>query len=169
MKEVQIYRDSGPIDISIIEAFEKKAGYCLPQSYRVLISSHDWLYPVQNTFTFINIYGHHDSRDISFYGYGDEPIRHGEGIIYNQDFDVYGCEGIVAFGCSANGDYICFDYRHEPRTCEPRVVLMYHDDYIEDENGKANMVVNDVASSFDGFINILYKYEEERINVGCHD
>lgn len=161
MKKIDVSSDGGSVDISMIAAFEKKAGNCLPQSYKVLISSHDWLYPVQNTFNFINIYGHHDSRDISFYGYGEESIRHGESIIDHQDFDVYGYEGIVAFGCSANGDNVCFDYRHDPKTCEPRVVLMYHDDYIEDENGKAHMVVNDVASSFEEFIDILYKYEEE--------
>ncbi len=161
MNNIDVSSDDGSVDIAVIESFEKEIGYCLPQNYKVLIASHDWLYPAQNSFDFINVYAQQDSRDIAFFGYGKEATRYSENITDNQDFDVYGYEGIIAFGCSANGDYICFDYRHDPKTCEPRVVLMYHDDYVEDANGNAHMVVNDVAPSFEAFIDMLYKYEDE--------
>lgn len=161
MKNIDVSSDDGSLDIEVIEGFEKKIGYCLPRSYKDIISKHDWLYPVQNIFDLATLDGRQSNRDVSFYGYGEKSTRYSENIADNQDFDVYGYEGIIAFGCSANGDYICFDYRHDPKTCEPSVVLMYHDDYIEDERGNAHMVVNEVASTFEAFIDLLYKYEEE--------
>lgn len=161
MKNSDIYEDYGSVDIAVIEDFEKKIGYCLPTSYKELISSHDWLRPEQNTFAFINLYGEKDDRDVNFYGYKSGFSLASRTIEHHQDFDVYGYEGIVAIGFSANGDHICFDYRHDPKTCEPRVVLMYHDDYVEDATGNAHMVVNDVAPTFEAFIDMLYKYEDE--------
>lgn len=92
MNNIDVSSDDGSVDIGVIESFEKKIDYCFPLNYKILISNHDWLYPVQNTFDFINIYGQHDSRDISLYGYGDESARYHENIVDNQDFDVYGYE-----------------------------------------------------------------------------
>jgi hypothetical protein len=68
---------------------------------------------------------------------------------------------IVPFGYSANGDYICFDYRHDPTTTEPHVVLMYHDDYVADKEGNTKMVVNFVAPNFEAFVDLLYEYIDE--------
>lgn len=160
MTHIDVYRDYGSVDLHLIDVFEDGIGYCLPVSYKELISNHDWLRPEQDAFDFINIYGEKDSCDISFYGYKSGFSIASRTIGHHQDFDVYGYEGIIAFGSSGGGDYICFDYRHDPKTCEPRVVLMYHDDYVEDANGNAHMVVNDVAPSFEAFIDLLYKYED---------
>lgn len=157
MKNIEVNHDRGFVDMALIEIFERKIGYCFPEAYKQLTSQHNNLYPEQDSFNFINIYSEEDEREIAFYGYGEWPI---ESIEQAQHSDVYSYEGIVTFGRSANGDHVCFDYRHDPKTCEPRVVLMYHDDYVEDANG-AHMVVNDVAPTFEAFIDMLYKDEEE--------
>ena len=56
---------------------------------------------------------------------------------------------VIAFGISANGDYICFDYRKCNEN--PCIILMYHDDFYEDENGDTKMVTSHIADSFDAF------------------
>ncbi|MEV9615620.1 hypothetical protein [Aliarcobacter butzleri] len=55
---------------------------------------------------------------------------------------------------------MCFNYRDNPRTDNPKIVLVYHDDYIENEDGTSHMVVNFVANSFEEFIDMLYEYKE---------
>jgi len=62
---------------------------------------------------------------------------------------------VIAFGLCANGDYICFDYRKAREN--PSIVVMYHDDFYEDENGNTKMVINDVADNFDDFLAMLHE------------
>lgn len=73
-----------------------------------------------------------------------------------QDNDVLGYYKVIVFGNTARGDYIAFDYRKNPATDEPLVVIMYHDDYVEDENGDSKMHVIKVADTFDEFLNLLH-------------
>ncbi|MDR1163471.1 MAG: SMI1/KNR4 family protein [Candidatus Accumulibacter sp.] len=158
MRHLNVLWNEGSIDISVIERFERKIGYRFPENYKQLLSAHDGLMIKEDTFKFKNIYGKEDIRDVAFYGYGPTCI---EKIENSQNFDIYGYEGIVAIGRSANGDHICFDYRHEPTTTEPHVVLMYHDDSIIDENGNEKMVVNFVAPNFEALVDLLYEPDDE--------
>jgi hypothetical protein len=152
MKNIEIYRDRGQIDIRELNEFEQLIGYRLPQTYKDLLSKHNALYPRDRNFKFIDrSSGKPNSRDITFHGFGD-LLPEGQRIANAQDHDVYGHEGLVTFGMSANGDYICFDYQHDPRTDEPKIVVMFHD--YADENKK--MLVNFVADSFEEFMGSLY-------------
>ncbi len=166
MKDFTIYRDKGSIDNEVINEFENKIGFCLPQSYKELISKHDGLRIVENSFDFVNIYGKKDERDLNFLSFQPIDTKYSPKGYYipMEDFQVsecdYGIKGLVAFGDCANGDRICFDYRNNPKTCNPKVVLVYHDDYTENENGTTSMTVNFVANSFEEFIDILYDDKE---------
>lgn len=159
MQHINVLTDHGSVAAWVIEAFENDIGYCLPKEYKKLISQHNALHPIQSSFNFINYLGEIEEGGIGFCGYGDWPVPE---LIQNaQDYSVYGYENIVTFGHRGNGDHICFDYRHDPETCEPKVVLMYHDLYANDTNGNPKMIVNHVADSFEAFVDMLYEYKEE--------
>lgn len=155
--EIEVFVDSGNVDISIIDHFEAKVSYFFPESYKRLLSKHNELYPENCDFRFFNeTEGVWECRDVTFLGYGP-TITNASRIDRFQDHDVYGHDGIVVIGCSANGDYICFDYRSDPQTANPPVVVMFHDYYNEDKK----MLVCSVANTFEEFINSLYKAEED--------
>jgi cell wall assembly regulator SMI1 len=155
MKDIGMLWDEGPGEISTIEQAERLIGYRFPNEYKQLMVLHDQLTPKLNFFKFINIYGKKDERDITFFGYKENS----EKLLDSQDFDVYGYDEIVAIGSSGNGDYICLDYRHDPKTNEPQVVLMYHDDFVIDHEGNRKMAINFVAPNFAAFVDILYESE----------
>ncbi|MDO6643015.1 SMI1/KNR4 family protein [Acinetobacter guillouiae] len=73
-----------------------------------------------------------------------------------QDNDGLGYDKVIVFGNTARGDYVAFDYRKDPTTDEPLVVIMYHDDCVEDENGDSKMRVIKVAHTFDEFLNLQH-------------
>ncbi len=153
MKEIEIYRDSGPVDPRLINEFEKMTGYRLPISYRELLMAHDALWPERRVFKFIDqSSGKLINRDVTFYGFG-EQVFEDEQINLMQEHDGYEHNGVVTIGCAANGDYIGFDYRGKLDDEGPGVVVMFHD--VADQEGK--MLINFVANSFDEFIELLYK------------
>lgn len=166
MHAVDIYRDNGTVDFRLIAQFELSKNIKLPESYKELLTAHDALRPEKEMFRFLNSFSatHFwpykienglDARDISFFGFGTELDDYKK-IGWNQDFDVFGHDHVIAFGRSANGDYICFDYRHDPSTSEPHVVVMFHDAYDE----KRKMLICHVANSFEEFMDSLYKSDD---------
>ena len=38
---MEVYRDSGAVDLRVLDAFEQLAGFRLPQTYRALLSAHN--------------------------------------------------------------------------------------------------------------------------------
>lgn len=151
MKHLKIWHDEGSVSRVIIERFAQQAGVRFPETYISLISQHDYLYLEDNIFDFVNSDGEKDERDIVFFGYKSE-IADGSSIHTDSQINdeyAYGNQ-IIAFGCSGNGDYICFDYRHHSN--EPSIVLMYHDHFIEDGSGNIRMQVSHIANNFDEFL-----------------
>lgn len=156
VNNIEIYDDSGPIDIAEIDAFENLVSRKFPNKYRELLSLHNALRTEKRIFPFIDrTSGEEDTRDISFYGFGDN-IADYDSIIRVQDHDEIGHDGIITFGRSANGDYIGFDYKTKQNENDPIVVLMFHDR--RDISNK--MLVNYVADSFEEFLGMLYKPED---------
>lgn len=152
MKQVNVYRDSGFIGIGEIESFEKLVGYKFPSDYKKLISYHNALRPASDCFDF-EFKSKKDSRDVSFYGYGSS-VSSSTNIARNQqEKDQYYREHLIVIGESANGDYICFDYRSDPTADNPSVVLMLHD-YPDEDN---KMLVCSVADNFEMFLDSLYE------------
>jgi hypothetical protein len=157
MKEVSVFHDSGPIELSVIESFEEKVGYNFPDNYKRLLSKHNELYPEAGFFNFTNkIDDKIDCRDINFLGFGAE-VTNASHIERAQEQDNCLRTGVVIFGCSANGDYIGFDYRLKLTSDNPSVVVIFHD-YFDDDN---KMLISPVAETFEDFINMLYEYDEE--------
>ena len=157
MKKINSYRDFGPINVFFIEDFERKLSFVFPEKYKVLLSKYNSLQPIESIFEFLNPLDNiKDERDITFYGYGFDKRLSSESIESAQP-DEYCHENIVVFGSSANGDYIGFDYRDNPATDEPKIVVMFHDCY--DKNNK--MFICHVADNFEKFIDGLYKYEDD--------
>lgn len=152
MKEYCVYRDSGKIDKSYIKEFEEAAGYQFPTTYKNLITCHNALRLEEDCFDF-NFEGSIDSRDISFYGFGEDIKK--SVMITRKQLDKDDCihENFVVFGCSSNGDYICFDYSVDETNSSPSIAVVLHDH--PDDNNK--MLVCQVAETFDDFMDSLYE------------
>jgi len=149
--DVDADMDMGPIDVELIGAFESELGIQFPKEYKDLMTKHNPLWPENRNFDF-RFKGQDDVRDVTFFGYG-KHLKDYERINQFQDHDIYGRDGVVVIGESANGDYICFDYRSNIESKNPPVVLMLHDYYDEDEK----MFVCPVTDTFEEFIDSLYK------------
>lgn len=156
---MQIFDDNGQVSLEKINDVEKLLGYSFPTNYVKLVKEHDALSPIENIFDFINIYNKPDERDLNFLSFKSDHLD-GD-MISNQDnvndLDNYGIKDLVVFGICANGDYICFDYRENRDSSEPKIVLVYHDDFIDYDDGASTMVVNHVAENFDDFLNLLHE------------
>lgn len=166
MKMIEPQWDNGKNDEEIVSWIENKTQHCFPGEYKNIVYLYDGLCPKKNIFEFIDFYGHKDERDITFLSYQPQATKYSvEGYYipmehYQKGVSdplYYGVSGLVAFGECANGDSICFDYREDRQTCNPKVVLVYHDDYVEQDNGIKQMVVNFVADSFEEFIDMLHE------------
>ncbi len=74
-------------------------------------------------------------------------------------------EGIISFASVGNGDLICFDYRADPQTDNPPIVMWEH------EAAGSEEAVSFIAPDFEAFMNMLMSDEEaekeyERLTVG---
>lgn len=156
---MKIYSDNGQNSIETVIKVQNKLGFEFPKSYCDLVIKHDALRLENDVFDFKNIYGELDERDICFLSFQEGYIN---GSILNEqsninDLDNYGIENLVIFGTCANGDYICFDYRDDINGSNPKIVLVYHDDFMDYEDGTSTMVVNHVSDNFDDFLNLLHE------------
>lgn len=157
MKNIKISLDRGKTPIKVMNMFERSIGYLFPQSYKDFISNHNAAYPAYNYVDFFNTFmGNKDCRDVNFFGYGN-TLSKSERIDLAQIDDGYCPDGIITFAQSANGDYICFDYRQDHKTDNPPIVVMYHDVYNEDNT---KMYVDFVANNFDEFMDSLYGFDD---------
>ena len=164
-KHLHIYRDYGLIDKQYIEDFEKKYNICLPKTYKELMQKYNGAYLVECDFDFINKNGEEDMRSFLFYSFGEEDSKKGENILfYNKGLQnpiYYGVPNLIGIASTAEGDTLCFDYRDNPKSCEPKVVLLVHDEYETDPDGTKHMKVEPIADSFDTFLEMLYEYQDE--------
>ncbi|MCX5468923.1 SMI1/KNR4 family protein [Acinetobacter nematophilus] len=156
---MDIRRDNGKNSLDEIKRVQNELGYFFPNNYIDLIRNHDALRFEKNIFDFKNIYNKEDERDLNFLSFKSDHLD-GD-ILSNQDnvndLENYGIKDLVVFGICANGDYICFDYREDSKTSNPKIVLVYHDDFVDFDDGTSSMVVNDVANNFDEFLKLLHE------------
>lgn len=156
---MEIRRDNGKNSLNEIQRVQDELGYFFPKNYIDLIKNHDAVRLEENIFNFTNIYNNVDERDLNFLSFKSDHLD-GD-ILSNQDnvndLENYGIKDLVVFGICANGDYICFDYREDSQTSNPKIVLVYHDDFVDFEDGTSSMVVNDVANNFEDFLNLLHE------------
>jgi len=152
-KNFEIYRDYGVVDHSKISEFEIYNGVKLPSLYKELLSKHDAVWFHNRDFNLI-FKGEVITRDVTFFGFGDNLRKSNQ--IHKMQQEEYSHEGIIVFGQSCEGDYICFDYRANPNSNNPPVVLMLHD--YPDDDGK--LFICTVSDSFESFLSVLRSYDE---------
>ena len=127
--------------------------------------AYNGVYFQESDFDFISKSGEEDGRAFSFYSFGEDKEENGENIeFYNRGLQAplyYGVSGLIGIGSTAEGDTLCFDYRDNSKTCEPKVVLLVHDEYEEEPDGTTHMKVEPIADSFDAFLDMLYEYKDD--------
>jgi hypothetical protein len=162
-RHLHIYRDYGSIDKQYIEDFEKKYNICLPNTYNELMQKYNGAYLVECDFDFINKNGEEDMRSFLFKAFGKK--KPGKELIDDAQFvskkDYYGVPNLIGIASTAEGDTLCFDYQDNPNTCEPKVVLLVHDEYETYPDGTVHMKVEPIADSFDEFLDMLYEYQDD--------
>ena len=165
-KHLHIFDDYGAIGKKYIEDFEKQYNICLPKTYKEFILKHNGGSFYESHFDFINKSGQEDMRCFLFKSFG-EPERGKELItdtnLHLQDPNYYGVKGLIGFASTAEGDTVCFDYRDDPKTCEPKIALLVHDEYETDPDGYEHMKVEYIANSFDEFLDMLYEFNDDDI------
>lgn len=158
---IKVIEDNGFVNLDLINIDEKKLSITFPESYKKFIKQHNAAYPENCYFNYWNDYLKEEGmKSFSFYGFEYQQgfVSESESLIDSQDFDVYGYDHVIAFGSTPEGDYICFDYRHDPSTPEPKIAIMAHDLYYKNIN---KMIISHVADSFDEFCTLLYDYSDE--------
>ena len=120
---MHVYDDNGQVSLDIIHEVESSLGYNFPMNYINLIKDYDALRLENDIFDFKNIYGELDERDICFLSFQEGYIN---GSILKEQSNIndlgnYGIKDLVIFGICANGDYICFDYREDSKTSNPKI------------------------------------------------
>lgn len=154
MNNITVISDYGSIDIRAIEEFENSRSITFPTKYKELVGKHNGLNFVESWFDYFD--GNKmDEASFSFLTFGD--FIGASKISKLQDLYVDASKGIVNFGAVGNGDYIGFDYRQNRETDNPPIVIVYHDDYVEDENGNIKMRIIKLADTFDDFLNMLHE------------
>ncbi|MFC6205073.1 SMI1/KNR4 family protein [Psychrobacter urativorans] len=156
---IKIYNDNGTNSIKQIKEIEESLNYKLPKLFKELMMKHDALRLDNDVFDFINYYEEEDERDINFSSFKKECKN---SFILDEQINVNdvsnnGIIDLIVFVFFANGDYVCFDYRHNPMTDNSKVVLVYHDDFVDYEDCNSHMVINHVADSFEEFMEMLHE------------
>ncbi|WP_032854642.1 SMI1/KNR4 family protein, partial [Pasteurella multocida] len=72
---------------------------------------------------------------------------------YIYDDEIYGYKNVYSFGYTGNGDFVCFDYRDDPKGDEPKICIVIHDEY-DEKTGKRLLLP--VAENFEAFLDMLY-------------
>lgn len=163
MKDVKIFHDEGSIELSIIEEYEKNSIYRFPMEYKVLISKHNALNLVCDTFEFIDPNGNKNGSGIVFLGY--ETERNYNDILHldSRSEDNPIPNHMVVFGEDAGGNMIAFDYRENKNTNNPKVTFIYHDwtDDNTEEFSSGYYQTAFIADSFEEFMDNLYCTEDD--------
>jgi len=152
-----------------VREFEKKIGFKFPKSYIDIITNY-------------NAARIENHRDI-FYFYSNFIDRYewypvGEFLGYNTDCSIEWYwqsnlsrdeefaypKNVIAFAVDPGGEEICFDYRHDPKTDNPKIVVWHH----EAESGSSSEL-SFVATSFDEFLDMLHDSRSEDEKNGDED
>ena len=159
----------GPVDISLIKEFENKIGFKFPRSYIEIVSEYDAgrVANHKSAFQFFSnlideieiyglgcflMFGKPDSGGISTMNYYWDTR--------NEDPDYPFPDNVVPFGLDGGGNLICFDYRDNLKTSEPKIVVWHHEGCHSPETE-----ISYVANNFDEFLDMLHdtRTEEEKI------
>ena len=153
-----------PTNPEQIKAFEAKCGYKFPKSYIDLVLKFNGA-EVYNYMTSFFIYNENGEKvnDVfgvgAFLAFGEQNVSDETSLIdwfwenRNCDENYPFPNHLVPFAYDGGGNYLCFDYRHNQRTNNPRVVFWFHE---EAGQLKEGLEVYYAANSFDEFLDCLF-------------
>ncbi|MDH3000467.1 hypothetical protein A1D23_01145 [Chelonobacter oris] len=159
-RNLEILYSDGNIEYSIIKSVEDELNIHFPKLYVELMLNHNNVSLYNNCFKYNNLYsGREEISEIGFDGFSTKNYESSQDILrqYIYDDSVYGYEYVFSFGSSANGDFICFDYRDNPQGNEPKICIVIHDEY-DEQTGK--MLLFPVANNFEEFLDSLKSFDE---------
>lgn len=162
-RNLEIYVDYGKADISLIRNFEQVFGIKLPKLYIELCLNHNAPSIKNNSITYYDFYNDEEGMtSIGFDAFINEEDFDGYSMSnilrqYICDDSIYGYEHVYSFGSSANGDWICFDYRDNPVGDEPKICIVIHDEY-DKKTGKH--LLFPIADNFEQFLDKLKTFDE---------
>lgn len=159
MTNIEIEWDSyyGKGDLTEISSFEKMTGYVLPESYKQIVLKYNGACPEnKDTFKYFSqLFNEEVESDIGmFLPFGEiEGVTETMELKYRFKPDGF-VNDIIIFSALANGDALCFDYRHKSVSKEPSIVVWHHEGSVEEDNE-----ISLVANGFEQFLEMLYEEE----------
>lgn len=139
----------GTVDLERIKYVEKKIGYKFPQSYLDCLSQCDGCTPVKDEFKYIDSdSGEEAWGGISRYLCINEAGSDHDLLRLFLDPPEFFPNGVVPFGDTGGGDYICFDYRNDNNSIDPPIVYWSHE-------GEIGNDLSFVSKNFEEFLSIL--------------
>jgi hypothetical protein len=154
-------------NLQVIKKFENKIGYILPKNYVDFILKYNGT-SINNYIYSFKIYSESNNRFEGVYSVGIF-LSYGttlESIDWywdnrNSDENYPFPDHVIPFILGGEGNLICFDYRHNVNTEDPKIVYWNHE-----ERGqlKEGFEIYYIANSFDDFVEKLsdFRTEEEK-------
>lgn len=157
-RNLDIRYDYGKTELETIRSVEDVFNINFPKLYIQLMINHNGVSVEQNCFEYDKDkmgeigFNAFETQDNPYDPYGSNILRQ-----YIYDDPIYGYEHVYSFGSSANGDWICFDYRDNPVGDEPKICIVIHDEY-DEKTGKH--LLFPIADNFEQFLDKLKTFDE---------
>lgn len=142
-----------PVDDAVVQEIARRLGIVFPPDYAAYIKQHHGGMPNKTDFDYTDPKKKAKSVSclsqlLSF------DLGRPENIVntYRTLADDYFPKGIIPFGDSGYGDYICFDYRSNAQN--PTVVLWQHEEHVEKS-------IVWLSNTFLEFLGMLYEPDSE--------
>ncbi|AKD39279.1 SMI1/KNR4 family protein [Pasteurella multocida] len=155
-RNLEIRYDSGEASILVIKNVENIFNIRFPKLYIELMLKHNGLAVEPDCFEYDD---GERMGEISFDSFETElnPAPSDIRRQYIYDDPIYGYEHVYSFGHTAEGHFICFDYRDDPKGDEPKICIVIHDEY-DEKTGKH--LLFPVAENFEAFLDDLKSFDE---------
>lgn len=169
-KDLKWRTSYGSIDIKVINDFENKIGFKFPKSYKEIVSEFDSA-SIDNHMSSFKYYSNFENEftlgDIGrFFCFRvpKDKFDKVESMAHKwswtqKESDYPFPKNVVPFSRDGAGNYICFDYRKDPKTNNPSILFWFH----EAESGSKEEL-SFVANSFDELLDMLFddRTEDEK-------
>ncbi|MGY3804337.1 SMI1/KNR4 family protein [Pigmentibacter ruber] len=153
-----------PTNLNQLKEFEKVSGLKFPASYVELMLKFNGA-EINNYITSFVIYYEDGTKYPNVFGvgaflaFGEENVRIKSDLVeWNYDKSNFDSnyplpDFLIPISEDGGGNLVCFDYRHDHNTDNPRVVFWLHEEAGQLEEG---LEVYFIANSFDEFLECLF-------------
>ncbi len=143
-----------------VQDAECAVGFKIPHTFKKFLKVCNGGFPIQNEFFYLSNYSERFRGSCvgSFLGVKKNEESQSDSIVsYYQNPPEFFPEKLLIFATVGNGDEICFDYRADPTTDNPPVVIWEHEAASETDPDQS---ISFVAADFESFMNMLMSDEE---------